>query len=183
MDCTDICIRNWHIDIVLLYCIPMWIYWIKVSESWILFSLSSLSTNSRVVGNMGNHNAHSKPVEDISLIQSALLLFSFRFALKGKIPTRSLMLFTDYCSGQIKLLQNIVFGTIKMIRADRYLSTRNRLFNKTWTLPSSRKMWYFPWTHIDRLSPCACWCHDIKKIAHNWPFELLSHTYHWVPRF
>ena len=36
MDCTDICIRNWYIDIVLLYCIPMWIYWINVSESWIL---------------------------------------------------------------------------------------------------------------------------------------------------
>ena len=37
MDCTDICIRNWYIDIVLLYCIPMWIYWINVSESWILW--------------------------------------------------------------------------------------------------------------------------------------------------
>ena len=33
MDCTDICIRNWYIDTVLLYCIAMWIYLINVSES------------------------------------------------------------------------------------------------------------------------------------------------------
>ena len=36
MDCTDTCIRNWYIDTVLLHCIPMWIYWINVSECWIL---------------------------------------------------------------------------------------------------------------------------------------------------
>ena len=35
MDCTDICIRNWYIDTVLLYCIPMWIYWINGSESYL----------------------------------------------------------------------------------------------------------------------------------------------------
>ena len=33
MDCTDICIRNRFIDTVLLYCMPMRIYWINVSES------------------------------------------------------------------------------------------------------------------------------------------------------
>ena len=33
MDCTDICIRNWYIETVLLYCKPMWIYRINVSET------------------------------------------------------------------------------------------------------------------------------------------------------
>ena len=33
MDCSDICIRNWYIDAVMAYCIPMWIYWINVFES------------------------------------------------------------------------------------------------------------------------------------------------------